>query len=126
MILTGEVSNIGDYYHQALALLHPARFEGMPNVVLEAMATGTPVVVSNSQSSILDLMTSATSALVADTDNVNQLTQIIKQLNADPIFRKRLGHGAKAAVAERLLDDGVTHWVDIIALVTDKHMKGGL
>ena len=126
VILTGEVSNIGDYYHQALALLHPARFEGMPNVVLEAMATGTPVVVSNSQSSILDLMTSATSALVFDTDNVNQLAQIIKQLNADPIFRKRLGHGAKAAVAERLLDDGVTHWVDIIALVTDKHMKGGL
>ena len=91
VFLVGEVTNVGDYYHSALALLHPARFEGMPNVVLEAMGTGTPVVVSNSQGGILDLVSDDVSAMIFNTDDVNQLAEVIRQLNEDPALRERLG-----------------------------------
>ena len=106
--LAGEVTNVGDYYYRALALLHPARFEGMPNAVLEAMGTGTPVVVSSGQGGILDLVSDEYDDFRHD--DVNQFANIICQLNDDPAW-KRLSRGAKAAVAERLRDDGVSAWV---------------
>ncbi len=36
-----------DIYHRADALINPSLYEGMPNVVLEAMACGLPVLASN-------------------------------------------------------------------------------
>ena len=124
VFLVGEVTNVGDYYHWALALLHPARFEGMPNVVLEAMGTGTPVVVSNSQGGILDLVSDDVSAIIFNTDDVNQLAEVIRQLNDNPALRERLGNGAKTAIADRLQDDGVSAWLDIMALVTNTSLAG--
>lgn len=123
VVLTGEVANVGDYYYGALALLHPARFEGMPNVVLEAMATGTPVVISNSQESIVNLVSNEVSAMIFDTNDISQLAEIIVRLNGDLRLRKRLGIAAKAAVFERLRDDGVSDWVEIIASVAGTSLK---
>ena len=125
VVLAGEVANVGDYYYGALALLHPARFEGMPNVVLEAMATGTPVVVSNSQDSIVNLVSNDVSAMIFDTNDINQLAEIIVKLNDDLRLCKRLGLAAKAAVIDRLKDDGVSDWVEIIASVASISVKGG-
>ena len=92
--------------------------------VLEAMATGTPVVVSSGQDSILDLVSDGISAMIFDTDDVNQLANIICQLNDDPALRKRLSRGAKAAVAERLRDDGVSAWGGYNGISSSTDMNG--
>lgn len=42
----GEVGDVAPLLAAADAVLLPSRFEGLPNVVLEAMASGTPAVVS--------------------------------------------------------------------------------
>jgi len=42
----GKVINPAPYISKADALVLPSRFEGMPNVVLEAMALGTPVIAT--------------------------------------------------------------------------------
>ena len=107
MTLVGEVVNVGDYYNQSLALIHPARFEGMPNVVLEAMGTGTPVVVSNSQLGILDLVCNEKNGLIFKKDDVEQLAKIMVRLASDEAFRDSLGRQAKISIMERLNNDGV-------------------
>ncbi|WP_195156662.1 glycosyltransferase family 4 protein [Haloarcula sp. CBA1127] len=39
--------NLAKYYRNAIATLHPANFEAFGNVILESLACGTPVVVSD-------------------------------------------------------------------------------
>ena len=41
-------SALNDWYNAADLIILPSRREGVPNVILEAMATGTPVVASDS------------------------------------------------------------------------------
>ena len=121
--LIGEVLNVGDYYNQSLALIHPARFEGMPNVVLEAMGTGTPVVVSKSQLGILDLVYHEKNGMIFQKDDVEQLAKIIVRLSSDEAFRKNLGRQAQTSIMNRPKNDGVSDWLDIIDFATKSKSK---
>jgi glycosyltransferase involved in cell wall biosynthesis len=40
-------NELRQYYQQAICILNPSLYEGMPNVVLEAMACGLPAIASN-------------------------------------------------------------------------------
>jgi glycosyltransferase involved in cell wall biosynthesis len=44
--MTGEVSNVEEYLQAADIFVFPSRREGMPNVVPEAFASGTPTVLA--------------------------------------------------------------------------------
>jgi len=67
LVFTGFVENLWDLMKRANALVSLSRFEGRPNVVLEAMACGCPLVVSDipAHREILD----ERSALFADPDD---------------------------------------------------------
>jgi len=42
-----DQSELAEYYSSAIATIHPANFEAFGNVILESLACGTPVVVSD-------------------------------------------------------------------------------
>ncbi len=44
VLLAGNVSNISELYQQAVVLLFTSYTEGYPNVLVEASASGTPIV----------------------------------------------------------------------------------
>ena len=47
IFLPGEVSNVISYFRAADLFVSASCAEGMPNAVLEALATGLPVILSN-------------------------------------------------------------------------------
>jgi glycosyltransferase involved in cell wall biosynthesis len=81
----------------ATALVSPSRFEGQPNVVLEAMAAGCPLIVSDipAHRTILD----ERSALIVPKDNPVALAGAIESLLSDPEAARQRAECASKRVA---------------------------
>lgn len=80
----------------------PSRFEGRPNVLLEAMASGLPSVATRLPG-ILEVLTDESGILV-DTEDARALAEAICVLANDPAMRKIMGKKAKEKIAELRLD----------------------
>jgi glycosyltransferase involved in cell wall biosynthesis len=74
--------------------------DGLPNTVLEALASGTAVVATPAGGIASVVRDDETGALVPERD-VGALSAAIRALLADPARRQRLGAGGRAAVESR-------------------------
>lgn len=85
----GRVSNHDLYhlYNAALCLVHPAFYEGFGLTPLEAMACGTPVIVSNI-SSLPEVVGDA--ALLIDPQNDEEITVALWRILTDSALRNQL------------------------------------
>jgi glycosyltransferase involved in cell wall biosynthesis len=71
--------------------------DGLPNVVLEAMASGAPLVASDA-GAITSVVRDGDTGLVAPAGDAAALTRALTRLAAAPAVRERLGASARAAV----------------------------
>jgi glycosyltransferase involved in cell wall biosynthesis len=71
-------------------LILPSRWEGMPNVVLEAMACGKPVLATRTEG-VAELLGEATEEQTVPPEDWNGLAQRLRAWLADPAERQRLG-----------------------------------
>jgi glycosyltransferase involved in cell wall biosynthesis len=80
--MMGFATNLWSVLKRASVLISPSRFEGCPNTVLEAMACGCPVIVSDipSHRELLD----DESALFVPVDDAGALARAIDRVLADP------------------------------------------
>lgn len=94
IVLAGHRPDVFGLLKRATLCLAVSRYEGSPNVVLEAMAAGCPLVVSNipAYTELLD----ATSAIVVERDNIRDTARAIREVlehpeaAADRVDRARL------------------------------------
>ena len=80
---------------QAGVFVLPSRFEGMPNALLEAMAAGLAVVVTDASPGPLEVVEDGVSGLVVPSDDPFALAEALDRLGADPELRERLGAAAR-------------------------------
>jgi glycosyltransferase involved in cell wall biosynthesis len=85
----------------------PSRLEGLGTSVLDAMAAGTPVVVSDG-GGLTEMVEDSQSGLVAPAGQPDALADKLRQLLLDPVLAGRLAAGGRARVtrfsAERMVD----------------------
>ena len=72
--------------------------EGLPSVVFEAMAAGTPVIGSRN-AGIAEAVQDEVTGLLVEAGNAADLAKAIARLKNDPALRARLGSEGKASVA---------------------------
>lgn len=89
----GLRSNVRDVLYASDLFIHSSLGEGCSNAILEAMASGIPIIASD---------TGGTAEIVDDSigrlfqfQNVTQLTERIEELIANPHLRKSLGKNAR-------------------------------
>jgi len=86
-------------YQQSNVFLFPSRHEGMPNAILEAMASGLPVIASCIAGNEELVIDGKTGCLVSPED-ADSLRDALKPLLTDPALRQEMGNASRRHVEE--------------------------
>lgn len=100
--LTGYVSNsdLPSYYSVMDVLVHPSLRDGMPNVLLEAMACE-KAVIATPVGGALDVIEDNKNGRMVPVNDVHSLTTILRELLSDRSQRDQLGASARRTVQGR-------------------------
>jgi len=100
VVFTGVRDDVNVMFRAADALVLPSRTEAFPNVVLEAMATGLPVITTD-VGSVREMVEDGRSALVVPREDEAALRAAIERMAADARLRSALGVRGRAIVDAR-------------------------
>jgi glycosyltransferase involved in cell wall biosynthesis len=104
IVFAGHVSDVRPFYALADLMVLPSHSEGSPNVLLEAMAAGVPVVAT-SVGGVPEIVEDEESALlVAPRDHVAMAGAVARLLN-DEMLARRLSAKARSLVAAHYTPD---------------------
>lgn len=93
-------SDVAPWMKAAHLLVLPSRYEGMPNVVLEAMAAGKPIVCSDVEGS-LELLRHQPQSQVFPSGDDGAMAGLISRLLSDDRLAERLGRENRHRVIEQ-------------------------
>jgi glycosyltransferase involved in cell wall biosynthesis len=88
--LLGNDANWKEKALQAQGLLHTGTYEGIPTVVLEAMARGLPIVATSSGATD-EAVSNGVSGFLAKEDDQTGLASAVRSLVGEPCLRKAMG-----------------------------------
>jgi glycosyltransferase involved in cell wall biosynthesis len=106
----GHVPDPFPLLYRASVFVLPSRFEGMPNSMLEAMACGLTVIVSNASPGPLELIRDEDTGLVFPVDDVDALAAAMCKVIEDALLRERLAEAAARVTASMALPVVAAHW----------------
>lgn len=95
----GQVADLAPLYAAADLVILPSRSEGVPLVILEALASARPVVASN-VGSIPEVLDSSCGVLIDGAD-AKEFARAIQKLLDDPELREKMGAAGRRKMEER-------------------------
>lgn len=114
--LPGHVSSPWVFYAQADCFLLPSRFEGLPNVVLEALACGTPVIATKDSGGISEIEKLTDNGAVTIAQDMNEFKKAVECIVPTTFdqFRpsllpKMFALNSTVSKLERLIDELHSH-----------------
>jgi glycosyltransferase involved in cell wall biosynthesis len=111
----GAVPNVWSWMKRASVVVSPTVFEGDPNVVLEAIAAGTPLVVSDivSHRALLN----ETMAWLVDPRSPRAIAAALHAALSDRGEARNRAQKARAAIASRSPEEIAARYVDVFGSV---------
>lgn len=103
IICTGYVEDTAPYYRAMNLMVLPSWREGFPNAVLEAAATGVPVIATHCTGSC-DAVIPEVTGLLIPTGSPDAITEAVLILLGDPDRCKQMSTAARTWVAENYED----------------------
>jgi glycosyltransferase involved in cell wall biosynthesis len=96
----GLVTDMVGVYRESDIFVLTSDWEGTPNVVLEAMASGLPVVSTN-VGGVSDIIENGKSGFVVDANDEGQILDLLLRLIENPILRESIAQHARFEVEKR-------------------------
>ena len=97
VIFAGHQTNVRPYYAMATLLVLPSHTEGSPNVVLEALSAGLPVVATD-VGGVPEILDHERTGLIVPPRHPAAMAAAIRRLLKDQALRGRLGRSGQAHV----------------------------
>lgn len=98
VIFAGQVADLGPYYTMADLAVLPSHTEGSPNVLLEAMAAGLPIIAT-AVGGVPEIVEHEKQALLVEKQNPSELARSIERLLDDPDLCDRLSTAAQLSIS---------------------------
>lgn len=111
--------DLKEQYAYANLFLFPSRHEGMPNAVLEAMASGLPVVATNIAGN-QELVVNGETGTLVPVEDVTALREALRSLLTQAEMRKKMGGTARPRVEHSF---SWSRTVEEYRLILEKAMK---
>lgn len=105
---TGLQSDVPAQLQRGTIGVLPSRWEGMPNALLEAMASGLACVATRVSGSE-DLIQSGKNGLLVEVDDYEGMAQALTTLLQDPALVENYGAAARSTIEEHYALDHVLH-----------------
>jgi glycosyltransferase involved in cell wall biosynthesis len=102
---------------RADALVLSSSHEGLPHVLIEALAMGTPVVASRA-GGMAEVLTDGVDGLLVDDVTAETYARIFEQLGSDPALLERLAAGALATGLDWRFERCADRLLEVMARVT--------
>ncbi|MFC5345674.1 glycosyltransferase [Brevundimonas staleyi] len=99
--MIGSIDNPFSYYNKADIVVVPSRFEGFPNVLLEAMAVGRATIAADCLSGPRELTEEGRVGVLVPVDDTDALSEALSSLILNADRRASLGLNARTSTKER-------------------------
>jgi glycosyltransferase involved in cell wall biosynthesis len=120
-----EPDGVAALYRGAVVVACPSRWEGLPLVCLEAMATGCAVVAA-AVDGIPEAITPGETGLLVPSEDAEALTAALVELLDDPALRERLGRRAREVACTRFAWPGIARrYLDVLAVASNRRARVG-
>jgi glycosyltransferase involved in cell wall biosynthesis len=116
----GETDQVASWYRRAGMFVLSSRYEGFPNVLLEAMSHGCPSIAFDCPSGPRDIVQSGRNGRLLPAEDVDALIAAIRELSADALQRQILGEAARE-VRTRFSPELITdRWEELLVRVAHR------
>lgn len=106
--ISGYVKNIETWLSRASIVVQPSRYEGISNVILEALAMGTTVICSNSASA--SFVVDKHNGRVVPTEDPQYLSRVLSEIINDPAQREYLASHSATLRSSLAFPKIMSHW----------------
>lgn len=98
------------HFREATVFVLASRYEGMPNVLLEAMSYGLAVIATRASSGVLELIEHRKTGLLVDVDDEQMLANSMIELARDPGLREKLGRAGESRAGDYKVTSIAKEW----------------
>ena len=109
----GFVDNPFPYYKNALFTILSSKNEGFPNVILESLSVGTPVISFDCFSGPSEIITNEFNGVLVENQNFEKLTQAMNLLLENKTVYIHCKKNAKDSVKQFGIEIIGQHWIDL-------------
>ena len=102
------------YYDRSKIFILPSHFEGLPNVVLEAMSRGLSVIVTDQQTGLQGIVEDKKTGLVIKANAADEIDAALTRLVDDVDLRQKLGEFGRSNVSKFEENKVIGMWLNLI------------